>query len=188
MAKDKSQRSRGGLSVAAPPSKEGISTRAAEAEPLDIGAMTKVELLSLVTQQKEKIGSLEVSLEERKGEVERMVQSQEVFGSAEVLGLMDAIPGDEEDSMTVVDSARGIGESIISVMGSRDWRTGERGLHHVNKVALIGALIVLRQTGLLAICGLKAPLDIPSTLRDFIGDKRKGVATALGLRASVVAA
>lgn len=156
-------------------------------EPVKTGP-TKVELVSLVEQQRKSLESLESRLEEREKEIQSLSSARRVSGAAEVLGLREAISPDvdSEDAGNVLETSRQLGEGIVEMMGSRDWATGERGLHHANKLVLIGALIVLKQTGLLSLCGIRSSHPIPETLRDFIGDRRKGAAQALGSR-SVVA-
>jgi len=149
---------------------------------------TKIELSSLVEQQRASLLDLESKLKKKEEEIQSLSSARRVSGAAEVLGLREAISSevDSEEAGNVVETARKIGESIIELMGSRDWATGERGCHHANKLTLIGALIVLRQTGLLALCGLRVPGNsIPETLRDFIGDRRKGAAQALASRSAV---
>ncbi len=143
---------------------------------------TKVDLAVMVSEQKSKIEELEKRLEGKDKELAKLVGAKEVSGAADVLGLREAVDptATEDEAVTIVEMARLLGGSIIEMMGSKDWRAGLRGCHSSNKMAMIGALIMLRQLGLLGMCGLQSPMELPATLKDFIGDNRKGAAQTLG--------
>ncbi len=143
---------------------------------------TKVELAVLVAEQKAKIEELEKRFEGKEKEMAKLVGAKELSGAADVLGLQETMGDDvpEAEAITIMEMASLLGGAIIEMMASKDWRQGLRGCHSANKMAMIGALILLRQLGLLGMCGLQPPMELPATLRDFIGDNRKGAAQTLG--------
>ncbi len=143
---------------------------------------TKVELAVLVSEQKAKIEEMEKRIEGKEKELAKLVGAKELSGAADVLGLQEtmgiAVP--ETEAITILEMAGLLGGAIIEMMGSKDWRQGLRGCHSANKMVMIGALILLRQLGLLGMCGLQPPMELPETLKDYIGDNRKGAAQTLG--------